>query len=553
MHKNKWYAKWWVKLLGTLIVLVTSLVIYLVIVAKVEPPFISNTSCLGLQRVEIYKGAYAIKNSWFRKSKSGLYELYAEGDPFELGVTVGKLTSELVVRQEDHFNHQITKLIPSQSYQHFLKYVIGWFNRNLDKNISSEYKEEIYGISLSASDEYQYIGSNYQRLLNYHAAHDIGHTLQSMALVGCTSFGTWDTHSKDSSMLIGRNFDFYVGDGFAEDKIIAFINPTNGYKFMTVTWGGFIGAVSGMNDQGLTVTINAAKSGIPSGSATPVSLVAREILQYAKNINEAFEIAKKREVFVSESFLISSAQDRKAVLIEKTPTELAMFDPRKDYIISTNHFQSNEFKKQKDNNYQISNSASSYRYKRVAELLNTSKDNTVEKTISILRDQKGLDNKDIGMGNEKAINQLIAHHSIVFEPEKLRVWISTTPWQLGQFVSYDLHKIFSMKGIKNNEEIIVDSLTIPADSFLLTNDCKNFFKFRSYKMKIDSGEYVDPANIVASNPNLYQAYVLAGNELIKGNKIDLGLNYLQQALTKEVATKDEEKQIRSIIQKYSNK
>ncbi len=42
-------------------------------------------------------------------------------------------------------------MIPSKFYLHFLKYVVGWFNRDLDKHVTEEDKEEIYGISLSAS------------------------------------------------------------------------------------------------------------------------------------------------------------------------------------------------------------------------------------------------------------------------------------------------------------------------------------------------------------------------------------------------------------------
>ena len=132
-----------------------------------------------------------MKNNWFRKSESGLFELYVEGKPYERGVVNGKLTKELMQKQEEYFNDQINKMIPSKFYLHFLKYFVGWFNRDLDKYITEEYKAEIYGVSASASDKYNYIGSNYQRILNYHAAHDIGHALQNLALVGCTSFGTW--------------------------------------------------------------------------------------------------------------------------------------------------------------------------------------------------------------------------------------------------------------------------------------------------------------------------------------------------------------------------
>lgn len=524
--------------------------IYLAIVAIDHPPRPFDTSSLQLQRKELSPGFYTIKNNWFRKSNSGLYELYVEGDPFERGVINGKLTKELVQRQEDHFSEQINKMVPSSFYRHFLKYFIAWFNRNLDNNVDKEYKEEIFGVSHAASNKYNYVGSNYQRILNYHAAHDIGHALQSMALVGCTSFGTWG--SADSSMIIGRNFDFYVGDKFAEDKIVAFFSPSKGHKYMIVTWGGFIGAVSGMNDKGLTVTLNAAKTSIPSGSATPVSLVAREILQYARNIEEALQIAKKRKMFVSESFLVGSAADNKAIVIEKTPDNIDVYDPQKNFIVCANHFQSKGLSISNPNIEQITESASAYRYKRLMQLIDTN-NNTVQKTVALLRDRNGLNNANIGMGNEKAINQLMAHHSIVFEPKKLLVWVSTSPWQLGKYVAYDLNKVFALRGLKENREICESALTIPADSFLISNEYKNFVRFWKFKQLIADKKEVNVDSLIATNPHYYHTYVLAGDYLYRKKKYDTAKQYYQRAQTKLIATKKEEdhikKQIENCIQK----
>jgi len=538
LRKKKFWKRVGYVFLGFLLLLLV-LVIYVVQVSKVYPPEVKDKSSLQLQRTDHGNGFYTIKDSWFRKSRSGLYELYVAGDAFERGVINGKLTAELVQRQEDHFAEQISKMVPSSFYRQFLKYFIGWFNRDLDKNVREEYKEEIYGISESASGKYKYLGTNYQRLLNYHAAHDIGHALQNLALVGCTSFGTWGAQSQDSTMIIGRNFYFWLGDKFAEDKIVAFFSPAQGHQFMTITWGGFIGAASGMNEKGLSVTINAAKSSYPTGSATPVSLVAREILQYAQNIKEAIAIARSRKMFVSESFLVASAADNKAVIIEKTPGDLDVYDPQKEFIVCTNHFQSKGLSSSKKNIEQMNESASTYRYKRMMELLSANGKNTVQKTINILRDQRGLNNADIGMGNEKAINQLIAHHSVVFEPKKQLVWVSTAPWQLGQYVCYDLKKIFALKGMKENREVSDSSLTIAADTFLLTNAFRQFESFRKMKQTLlDDGE-VNTDSLVASNPGYYHAWVLAGDYAYRKDQYQKALYFYQQALTKEIATQKE--------------
>jgi hypothetical protein len=535
------------------VALLIILAVYLYCVAIEYPPKPVDRSCEKLQRQELSPGFYTIENNWFRKSKSGLFELYVEGKPYERGVINGKLTKELVVKQEDYFTAQIAKFIPSKFYRSFLKYFVAWFNRNLDENVTEEDKEEIYGVSQSASDKYQYIGSNYQRLLNYHGAHDIGHALQGMALVGCTSFGTWDARSQDSTMIIGRNFDFYVNDDFARDKIVAFYNPSQGNKFMTVTWGGFIGAVSGMNDKGLSVTINAAKSVVPTSAATPVSLVAREILQYATNIKEATVIAKKRKMFVSESLLIASAYDKKAVIIEKTPDTLDVYDPNSNFILCANHFQGKLLARSKGNIEQLNNSASLYRYRHLSNLLNNNGKNTVQKTINILRDTKGLNNANIGLGNEKSLNEFVAHHSIVFEPQKLKVWVSTSPWQLGQFVCYDLKKVFALRGMKKDQEIIDSANTIAADTFLKSNAYKNFVNYRNLVQRINDNKKVNPDSLIINNPEYYNAYVIAGDYSFKNKQFSKALSFYKIALTKVIATKQEEAAIKQKINECSEK
>ena len=508
-------------------------------------------------------------HNWFRKSDSGLYELYAEGEPYALGQSIGRLSRELIVQQEDYFSEQILKMIPSRSYLHFLKYLIRWFNRNLFRYVPDEYLREIRGVSEFASEDYGYIGDKYGRILNYHAAHDIGHALQNLALVGCSSFGTWGSRSENGRMIVGRNFDFYVGDNFAKNKIVAFIKPQKGHAFMSVTWGGFMGVVSGMNDQGLTVTINAAKSSIPLSSATPVSLVAREILQYASNISEAYAIAGKRKMFVSESFLVGSAVDGKAVLIEKTPKALRMYDPGEETILCTNHFQASRdsasSSKAAPPDHQQEQSASGYRYRRLRELLDAAGPNTTQKTAAILRDQRGIGGKNIGMGNEKAMNQLIAHHSIIFEPLERRVWVSTAPWQLGRYVCYDLDKMLSMRGRTDDAETYESAAEIGVDPFLNSPAFDSFEQFRAIRQEMEmapiqaqagatgANAAADglPDRLVAANPEFYHAYVLAGDYVFKRKDYPRAKAFYEQALTKEIATAREENHIRKQIKKCS--
>ena len=547
-----------------LIVIVLPLVVFIIYVKwGLEPtvPQITDRSPESLQRITVDSTFFKIKNCWLRKSNSGLWEEYIEGQPFERGVIAGKLCKELQDQQEEAFASQIHRLVPSNFYLHFLGYFTRVFNRHLEENIPLEYKQEIYGESLSAPHEYDYIGEPYDRLLNYHAAHDIGHALQSLALVGCSSFSAWDEYTTDSSMLIGRNFDFYVGDKFSQNKIVYFCKPTEGNKFAMITWSGFMGCVSGMNDKGITVTINAAKSDIPTGSATPISILAREILQYANTIDDAYTIAKKRKTFVSESLMIGSGAEHQTALIEKSPSKTALFRSGKHELLCTNHYQSDSFKNDKNNLANIATSASEYRYERLLELLKENPKLDYLAVAKILRDQRGKGNKDIGMGNEKAMNQLIAHHSVIFQPEKRRFWISTQPYQLGAYICYDFDSIFAEAPTFNkNKEINNPAFIIPADPFLGSDGWKEFLNYKKGKEEIKESikkkapikdEKVFLEQFLKSNPEEWETYywtaVLYRAQHDKQNAIA----FYNQALTKEINDSSEVYKIQKLIKECS--
>ena len=454
-------------------------------------------------------------SSSLRIDPDGLYEMRVCGGPFERGEAIGKLGEDLLYQQEKAFADKLFEMVPSSRYRAFLHYFITIFNRRMGASVPLEYRQEIKAMSASCTHEFDEFGSPYERQMQYHSAHDIGHVMQDYMLVGCTSFAVWGRESADSSLLMARNFDFYMGEEFAKNKLVLFEKPDSGYAYVSVTWPGMLGVVSGMNTQGLAVTINASKLEVPSSSATPISILVKSILQYASNIEEAETIAASFKTFVCESILVGSANDGRAVIIEKTPSAMGVYSPEggsefgrmtvassanmvsqlggavesvrqgvaspsaadgsphgcgsgtgwlADFssgnsaassggasavtrIICTNHYQSDRFRDDPVNVENIRVSDSGYRYRRVQQLLDSLGSIDYLKAAAVLRDIRGVDGEDVGYCNDLSINQMLAMHSVIFKPAEKKIWVSTSPWQFGKFVCFDLDEVFGEEGL----------------------------------------------------------------------------------------------------------
>ena len=265
---------------------------------------------------------------------------------------------------------------------------------------------------------------------------------------------------------------------------------------------------------------------------------------------------RRREIFfVSESLLIGSAYDDKAVIIEKSPTKIDMYEPDENYLVCANHYQSDLFSNDSVNLLNIENSDSKPRYDRMMELLHENFPVSTISAAEILRDQKGLGGKDIGMGNSKALNQLIAHHGVIFKPKELKAWVSSSPYQVGDIVCYDLNKIFN--STQSGNISIVDSLCISADRFIFTEAYKNYESFKTTKQELQkyimldipvSFTEVEVENFLNNNPNSYVTYMVLGQYYQKLGNLKQAKSYFEISLTKEVASIDERTLIKSAIE-----
>ena len=496
---------------------------------------------------------------WLFRNRYGFWEAYVSGTPEDRGGAMGSMCRNLLAYQEEAFIGFIKAYVKSFSYLRILYWLTIVFIRRMADNVPEEYRKEIYAASEFSSHTYDIFCDSYVRQLSYHAAHDIGHFMQDYMLVGCTSFAVWGDRSKDGRLLLARNFDFCVGDDFSRNRIILFSEPDTGYRYASITWPGMIGVVSGMNEKGLTITLNASKGRIPLQATAPVSILARHILQYSSNIAEAMEIARNFKTIVPEIFTIGSRADGKAAVIEKAGKVTSLYERDDDMLICTNHFQSDAFKEDKHNIKNIQRSDSPYRYDRVNELILEKGKIGIDEAVAVLRDRKGKGGVEMGMGNPKAINQLIAHHSVIFSPEELKMWVSTSPWQCGEFICYDLNEVFGSPE-PTGESRVKHEFNIPAEQDFTDDMYKDMIRYRELSRQISDAisakEVVEEAvldDFAALNPDYYETYEIIGDYRLSRDDKKTAVENWKAALGFEVPTLDISENIRKKIKKNDKK
>jgi tetratricopeptide (TPR) repeat protein len=322
--------------------------------------------------------------------------------------------------------------------------------------------------------------------------------------------------------------------------------PDGKIPFISLSWAGMAGVVSGMNRAGISVTVNGAPSELPDTTATPVAIVAREIMERAHNLDEALKILRDAKVFVSTIWLVGSRADGKFVVVEKTPSATNVREPEGDSIVCPNHFETPGLKDDPRNTNYMAEATSVSRETRLQELLRQA-DGKIDPALAaeFLRDRDLPGGIFAGDGNRATLNAFIATHATVMDLSDGIFWAASPPNQLGKFVAFDVSD-FSRE---------LPEKTIPADATLTDGEyekaeqAKQFLAegVRALKNKNATAALDMAAKAEKLNPGFYQNSFLAGRALIALNRKDEAAQSLQKALAEHPAFLQEKQELETLL------
>lgn len=164
--------------------------------------------------------------------------------------------------------------------------------------------------------------------------------------LGCSTVVVQKERSKTGAPLFGRNFDWLPSKGITEHTLIVIYKGEGKHAFAAITVTPIQGVVSGMNDAGLSVTINEislkkSKDKAPfNWKGTPLLLAFRRILEECTTVAEAEKLLRNMER--TTSCCLTLCDKDGGAVFEITPKNLEVRPPENGVCCCTNHFRTDK-------------------------------------------------------------------------------------------------------------------------------------------------------------------------------------------------------------------
>lgn len=198
--------------------------------------------------------------------------------------------------------------------------------RRLEAQIPYRYIAEMRGVADGA-------GVPYTDILLFNVFDDL------LYVSGCSSLGL-EKGSAAGQWIHARNLDYLLHQ-LARYKIVVvqeegFAPLTHGY--VSVGFPGYIGVLTGMNDQGISLSAHTSISA-DNAVGIPTGFLYRKIMEEASTLDQAVGILRAGPRTIGNNLLLGSYRENRFLAAEVTARQCETRAPAGGVIAVTNHFQ----------------------------------------------------------------------------------------------------------------------------------------------------------------------------------------------------------------------
>jgi hypothetical protein len=131
-------------------------------------------------------------------------------------------------------------------------------------------------------------------------------------LFHCSGFALLKDVTTVGSLLHGRVLDYGVDWRLQEHAVLVIARPRDRIPFVNVTYAGFIGSVSGMNREQISIGEMGGR-GLGKWVGTPMAMLVRRVLEEAHSLDEAIAVFRDSRRTCEYYYVIGDARRDSAV------------------------------------------------------------------------------------------------------------------------------------------------------------------------------------------------------------------------------------------------
>ncbi|MFN0196108.1 MAG: C45 family autoproteolytic acyltransferase/hydrolase [Planctomycetaceae bacterium] len=145
-------------------------------------------------------------------------------------------------------------------------------------------------------------------------------------LFHCSGFAVMNSATKDGTLYHGRVLDYACDWGLQDHAVIVVAEPDGEIPFVNVTYTGFIGCVTGMNAEHISVGEMGGR-GQGHWNGVPMSFLVREVLQTSRDFETAISVFRDNPRTCQYFYVVSDGETRQAAGMEASWNVFRMIKP----------------------------------------------------------------------------------------------------------------------------------------------------------------------------------------------------------------------------------